>query len=73
MILVACEIRERGGVCSEMVNEATVVAGETEEGADVFDGSGNGPVFDSLNFRWIHGNSVFGDDVTKAFDGQFSE
>ncbi len=29
MILVACEVREGSGVCGKMVNEATVVAGET--------------------------------------------
>jgi hypothetical protein len=56
-----------------MVNEATVVAGETKEGADVFDGSGNGPVLDCLNFCRIHGNSVLGDDVAEEFDGEFSE
>ena len=57
----------------EMVNEATVVAGEAEEGANMFDGSGHGPILDSLNFGWIHGNGVLGDDVAEEFDGEFSE
>ncbi len=39
----------------------------------MFDGSGHGPIFDSLNFGWIHGNGVLGDDVAEEFDGEFSE
>ena len=70
---VACEVSEGCCMRGEMINEATVVAGETEEGADVFDGCGSGPIFKSFNFGGIHGNGVFGDDVTKEFDGKFSE
>ncbi len=46
VIIVACEVSEGCCIRGEMINEATVVAGETEEGADVSDGSGRGPIFD---------------------------
>ncbi len=72
MILVACEIGEGCCMCGEMINEATVVAGEAEKGADVYDGCGSGPILDSLNFGGGHGDGVFGGNVTKAFDVKFS-
>ena len=72
VILMACEIGEWCRVCCEMINEATVVAGETEEGVDVSDGSGSWPILDSFNLGGIHSDEVLGDDVIKEFDGKFS-
>ena len=65
---VACEVSEGCCMRGEMINEATVVAGEAEERANMFDGSERGPILDSLNFGGIHGNGVLGDDVSEEFD-----
>jgi hypothetical protein len=73
VILVACEVSEGCCMRGEMINKATVVASEAEDRADVFDGSGFGPILDSLNFGGIHGNGVLGDDVSEEFDGEFGK
>ena len=49
-----------------MVYAATVVAGEAEGGANMFDGSGHWPILDSLNFGGILGIGVLGEDVAEA-------
>jgi hypothetical protein len=73
VIFMSGEVVE--GCCNggEMINEASIVAHEAEEGANVFDGCGCWLVFDSFNFGWIHGDGVFGDDVVEEFNGNFHE
>ena len=73
VILVSREVSEWCRMRGEMIDEATVVAGETEEGADVSDGSGRGPIFDCRDFGGIHDNGVPRDDVAEELDGEFSE
>ncbi|KAF9228949.1 hypothetical protein BS17DRAFT_690707, partial [Gyrodon lividus] len=50
-------------------DEATIEVGEPEEGLNVLDFPGFGPISDRLDFLWGHGQSLGGEMVAQVFDG----
>jgi hypothetical protein len=48
---------KRNGDTGVIVNETTVEIGEAEEGLNIFDFLGLGPILDDLDFSRVHGET----------------
>src|SRR5467141_304559 len=55
------------------INEMTVKVGETEEGLNVLDFPGFGPILDNLDLVWGHGEAFWRQHVSKVFAGSDME
>ena len=69
------EVDEGASNVGVVGDEATVEVGKAEEGADILDFLGSGPLSDAIEFDWVHGKLTGFDDHTEVFDfsgGEFA-
>ncbi len=67
-MVVAEEGVEGSGNGGVTADETTVVVGEPEEGAEVVDGGGEGPVRDGGDLGGVGGDAFLGDNMANEVD-----
>ena len=69
------EVDEGAGDVGVIRDEATIEVGKAEEGADILDFLGSGPLSDAIEFDWVHGKLAGFDDHAEVFNfsgGEFA-